>query len=486
MDLAWIDSLPEEARAALRQEIEQTLSQTAIEDYRPYEKQMAFHRLGLMFRERLLRAGNQNGKTFAMGCEAAYHLSGDYPDWWDGRVWDRPIVCWASGETGEATRDNAQRTLVGPVGARGTGTIKAHLLGEPGSAHGTADLLDYIRVKHVSGGWSLLRFKHYAQGRAKWQGPPVDLVWFDEEPPPDIYDEGLARTIATGGMVALTFTPLLGMSDVVRRFLMNPTDDRAEVVMTIYDAEHIPPERKEKIIASFPAHQRDARAMGIPVLGSGQIFPVDEETIKVNPFSIPPHWPLIGGIDFGWDHPTAAALLAWDRDRDCVYVVSTHRVREQTPLTIAPILKQWAGDWLPWAWPPDGLQHDKSSGMQLAKQYKAQGLNMLEEHAQYPPKEEDEEDIEQTRKSRVSVEAGVMDMLDRMQTGRFKVFSNNPDVFEEVRYYHRKDGKIVKERDDLISAIRYAIMSLRYAATKPAKMVHRRKPRRVLDSEMGV
>lgn len=57
-------------------------------------------------------------------------------------------------------------------------------------------------------------------------------------------------------------------------------------------------------------------------------------------------------------------------------------------------------------------------------------------------------------------------MLQRMQTGRFKVFSTCGDWFEEFRLYHRKDGRIVKERDDVISASRYALMMKRFARVK--------------------
>ncbi len=104
--------------------------------------------------------------------------------------------------------------LLGIQREEGTGAIPKRCLGQHGMAMGVANLFDYIKIKHQSGGWSLLRFKYYAQGRRKWQGPPVDFVWFDEEPPEDIYDEGLARTIATGGMAAMSFTPLQGMSTV--------------------------------------------------------------------------------------------------------------------------------------------------------------------------------------------------------------------------------------------------------------------------------
>jgi phage terminase large subunit-like protein len=84
---------------------------------------------------------------------------------------------------------------------------------------GIADALDSILVKHESGGNSTLGFKSYDQGRQKWQGETLDGVWFDEEPPMDIYMEGLTRTNATGGLTMITFTPLLGMSSVVSMFL---------------------------------------------------------------------------------------------------------------------------------------------------------------------------------------------------------------------------------------------------------------------------
>ena len=66
----------------------------------------------------------------------------------------------------------------------------------------------------------------------------------------------------------------------------------------------------------------------------------------------------------------------------------------------------------------------------------------------------------------VSVEAGLMAMLDRMRTGKLKVFKEHLDWWEEFRLYHRKDGKVVKEGDDLLCATRYGLMMLRHASTQ--------------------
>lgn len=433
---------------------------SSLLEYKPYTKQRSFHDAGIKYRERLFRAGNQLGKTLAGGMEVAMHLTGRYPEWWQGKRFDKPVIVWASGVTGESTRDNPQRVLFGRPGQLGTGTVPGRSInGEPVRARGIADLFDFVRVKHdPSGGQSIVYLKSYEKGREKWQGDSVHLVWFDEEPPPDIYSEGLTRTNATGGLVFITATPLLGMSEVVRRFMLEQNDDRIDINMTIEDAEHYTPEERARIIASYPEHERDARARGVPILGSGRIFPVSEDSISCEPFAIPDYWPQIGGIDFGWDHPTAAAHLAWDRDADKVVVTNVYRSRQQTPVIHAASLKPW-GEWLPWAWPHDALQHDKGSGDQLAELYRSQGLDMLPERATFSD-------------GTNGVEAGLMDMLDRMQTNRFKVFRHLVDWFDEFRLYHRDAGKVVKEFDDLMAATRYGIMMLREAKVKPKRQAY--------------
>lgn len=193
-----------------------------LTEYAPYAKQREFHAAGLTHRERLLMAGNQLGKTYCGAAEAAIHLTGQYPDWWEGRRWDRPVRAWAGSKTGEVTRDGVQRYLVGEPKDEskwGMGMIPADSLLDWGRRQGVPDALDNAIVRHASGGTSTLGFKSYDQGRQKWQSETLDFVWFDEEPPMDIYMEGLTRTNATGGMTFITFTPLLGMSDVVSMFL---------------------------------------------------------------------------------------------------------------------------------------------------------------------------------------------------------------------------------------------------------------------------
>lgn len=405
-------------------------------------------------------AGNQLGKTLSAGAECAMHLTGQYPDWWQGYTFNRPISMWASGITGESTRDNPQRILHGALGKDGTGMIPKSSLKEVTNKRGIPNAIDTIIVRHggggdVQAGESLCGFKSNDQGREKWQGPTLDLVWFDEEHDEDVYTEGLTRTNVAMGPILFTFTPLKGMTSVVKRYLIDKVPGTHITNMTIDDVEHYTPEQRIAIINSYPLHEREARAKGIPTMGSGRVFPIEEEYIKIAAFDIPSHWSQLAGIDFGWDHPSAGIRIAWDRDNDIIYVTNCFRARENTPAMFASSVRPW-GDWLKWSWPHDGLQHDKGSGEQLAQQYKQNGLNMLPLRATF----EDGSN---------GLEAGVSEMLDRMQTGRLKVFSHLNDWFEEFRLYHRKNGIIAKVNDDILSATRYAMMMRRFASTRVRK-----------------
>lgn len=423
--------------------------------FEPYEKQAQFFAAGADKRERLLMAANQVGKSEAGAFEAACHLTGQYPKWWRGRRFNRPVRCWFAGETSMAARDIQQKKLCGEPGVEddyGSGLIPRELFADkPSLARGVTDAYDTIQVRHVSGGISVGRFKSYEQGRAKFQGETLDFIHFDEEPPLDIYSEGLTRITATGGMVYMTFTPLKGMSDVVRRFTEEASEQRGIVSMTIEDAKHIPASERARIIAGYPAHEREARAKGVPMLGSGRIFQVTEESIS-EPLvdHVPPHWVKIWGIDFGINHPFAAALILWDRDNDVVHVHHTIRITDGGPLQHAVLLRT-IGALVPIAWPHDGqIRGDRNTGTTMAQLYKHQGLKMLPMHATWPD-------------GGFSTEAGILEMAERMEVGRFKVASHLSEFFEEFRMYHRKDGQIVKERDDILSATRIAIMMKRHA-----------------------
>lgn len=450
--------------------------------FKPYPKQAAFMDLGRTKRERMLMAANQYGKSDAGAFEATCHMTGLYPPWWKGRTWNRPTRGWIAGETSLVVRDVQQRKLCGEPGvdsARGTGMIPKDCLLDVSLARGVTDAFDTIQVRHVSGGVSVARFKSYEQGRTKFQGETLDWGWPDEEPDEEIYAEFLTR-LAEGGVMFMTFTPLKGRSKVVLRFLDEPSPDRAVVNATLDEAEHFSPAEKARRFAGYLVHERDARARGIPILGSGAVYQFSEETIREQGIpltDIPPQWSKLWGIDFGIDHPFGAVLMAWDRDVDCIHILHTVRMADGLPIMHSAAMRAVAAA-VPVAWPHDGHQRDKGSGEELATLYRKQQLSMLADHAAYET-------------GGYSREAAVMEIAERAVTGRFKVASHLSDWFSEFRLYHRKDGMIVKQEDDLMSATEKIIMSKRFArAVQLGSKVAKRRPQLIAqgveDSHWGI
>jgi phage terminase large subunit-like protein len=203
-----------------------------------YAKHLEHFEAGAKFRERLFMAGNRVGKTKAGAYETTAHLTGIYPDWWKGKRFRHPIKAYAAGKTNETTRDIVQKELLGDVtfeGPRksvdGSGMIPTDLIGRGNGQlswkQGVADLLDTVKIKHISGGWSRLGLKSYQQGRGVFEGTAQHLIWFDEEPPIEVYGEALIRTMTTKGIMIVTFTPLAGLTETVISFM--PEDMRPAV-----------------------------------------------------------------------------------------------------------------------------------------------------------------------------------------------------------------------------------------------------------------
>lgn len=431
-------------------------------NFKPYEWQRRFYAAGAKHAQRLMMAANRVGKTFSAAQEFAYHVTGRYPEWWEGRRFASPIKAWALGVTGEQIRDVIQKELLGewdqdadqPSGEGAipySDIIFASLIRSPQ----TKQLVKDIQVRHVSGGISSISLKAYSQGQHVMMGPSIDLIWIDEEPTdPDIYPQCLTRTATgdggKGGIVMMTFTPENGMTLLVAQFMEELKAGQYLQNVTWDDAPHLDEATKAQLLDAFPTHQREMRTKGIPAVGSGLIYTIDDALITCDPFEIPSNWFIINGCDFGWDHPQAHVQLAIDRDADEVYVTKAWRESHRDAAQAWTAVKGWARKF-PVAWPHDGLQHEKGGGEVLKDQYEEAGFNMLHEHATWPD-------------GGNSVETGVWELNNRMKDRTFKVFKTCSEVLEEKRLYHRdKNGKIVKERDDLLSAIRYAYMMRRFA-----------------------
>lgn len=409
---------------------------------------------GSKCRERMLLCGNRGGKTLSSGYEDALHLTGDYPNSWQGFRFDGPINAWAFGVSAPQVRDVLQREILGAsddsLQTFSGGWIHADEIGIIERAQ-LPGAVRQVRVKHKLGGWSTLTFWSYTQimtGQSTLPaaGSSVDLVHGDEQPPDELVGQLVTRTMTgcggLGGLIVWTMTPELGLTDLVAQFMQKPAAHQ-HLTGPIAWAEcpHLSPQLQAEILASLPEHEREMRSKGIPLFGTGRIFREREESMLIEPFdlALKPWMRVIKAMDVGINHPTGAAWLAYDPEVRTTYVVKTYRESDQKAAVHgAAINAMWTH--APTVYPPDADTREKGSAESLLPLY----------NLKRPVKFTNPDDTNY-------IEPGIMAMQEAMSQGRFKIFRGQCDeLIEEMRTYHRdKHGNIVAERDDVISAVRY-------------------------------
>jgi phage terminase large subunit-like protein len=426
-----------------------------------YPKHMKFFEMGLVYSERAAIAANRVGKTEGMGgYELVWHLTGLYPEWWPGKRFDRAVKCWAAGTTNQKTKEILQEKLCGPISDIGTGLIPGDCIVDyKKKASSVPDVIETVYVKHTSGDTSIVVFKSYEQGRTAFEGTEQDVVLLDEEPPEDVYEECLTRTMTTKGIIMLTFTPLQGVSKVVMKFMPGgialdgpvPAVDggapiRYLVSATWDDAPHLDEGQKRKLWAGLEPHLRDARSKGIPSLGSGAIYPILESEITVDDFEIPPFWPRAYGFDVGWNC-TAAVWGAVNPETQVCYLYSCYSQGQNQPVVHVAGIKS-RGSWIPGCSDPGARAGSQRDGEKLLDEYRDLGLNLV---------------IADN-----SVEAGIFDVWILLSTGKLKIFKSLAPWLEEFRIYHRDElGRVVKVNDHLMDATRYWVRTGRRIAQLP-------------------
>lgn len=453
-----------------------------IDFYRPNNKQRTFH--NTMAREKMLRAGNQQGKTHSVGAEMVFHSLALYPEWPDvpysGRRFitppkiERPydFIGWAGCTVAAKTRDGIQAKLLGNFKDKdglGTGLIPLDNIVRLGMARGIDAFVDTISLTRETGGPAIIRQKTYEMGREGWQGEPVDVVWLDEDlgtdvGKQDIYGECLARLTTTDGLIMISMTPVPGATEMRKRFKAK-TPGTIEINMTVDDTlvsngGHIPDERLPELLTQYKESERATRLYGADMQGQGSVFETPIEQVKFirDPASFPSYWRWMWGFDFRHSgsettgHPFAAVLGAYDPDSDTIYIVEAFRMMGLAPMHAQRIKSSpmWNA---PVAWPHDGGRGASIvHGGTIMQVYKKLGLNMRPTHATFAT-------------GGFVFDNGVDEMAARFSSGRLKAANHLSEFFDEYQGYHRKDGLVVKVDDDLLSATRQLVMDIRFAKT---------------------
>ena len=426
----------------------------------------AFFEAGATYSERLFLAGNRVGKTVSGALESSFHATGDYPDWWKGRRFDEPTHGWAIGKTGQTTRDTVQKELMGQLGRLGTGTIPKDRIISVTTKQGIAGGYDIVQVRHRSGGVSTIGFKSYDQDLSAFVGTAKHWVWLDEESPEMIYNECLIRTMTTDGITYVTVTPLHGITNFIVNYCknadfvagakpvtVNVVDDPDEVktfgsateqkpsravIQAGWDhAPWLTEESKERLEANTPPHLRESRRNGTPSIGSGNVYPLALEQIVVDDFDVPETWPRLYALDVGWNR-TAAIWLAINPNTKEMFAYSEHYLgREEPEIHASAILNRGKG--IPGVIDPASRGRSQIDGRKLIQIYRNMGLSLTE--------------------AQNAVEAGIQAVWSALSTGKLKIFKSLVNLQKEYFVYRRDlNGKIIKENDHLMDALRYAVV----------------------------
>ena len=240
------------------------------------------------------------------------------------------------------------------------------------------------------------------------------------------------------------------------------TESRYLVQATWDDVPHLDAKTKKELLEWTPPYMRDARSEGTPSLGRGAVYPIAVRDITTDPFEIPSYWRRCYGLDVGW-RKTAAVWVAQDPSDGTMYAYAEHYMGEQQPIIHAAAIKA-RGAWIPGAVDPASRGRSQADGKNLFMQYASDadsgGLG-LDLHL-----------------ANNNVESGIYTIWQMLSTGRLKIFSVLQNLLAEYRIYHRdKDGRIVKDNDHALDALRYAVMTFdKIAIVKPAGSVPRRLP----------
>ena len=484
-----------------------------------YPAHKEFFDAGSWAKARCVMAANRTSKTTSGSYECSNHLTGRYPAWWEGKRFDGPVRAWCCAKLNDKLRETLQPYLLGDYKqargygshVTGTGLIPLDAIDQTSirPLHGVPGVIAEIKIRHVSGGYSTLGFKSYRQGRAAFEGTAQDFILCDEEPDNDIYSECVIRTTTTKGLIVLTFTPLDGVTDVVKRFmpevvesgilesrpwdpvyegerelegriLEGPSASLAKVLMAMgrggveegprlsygmrltptryvlrigwdMPMPHLTEEMKQAVFHEFPRHEWPARTKGIPILALGRIYPYDIDSgLKVRPFRAP-DWYVRGyAVDPGWNY-TGILWFAANPHTGQIWITDEYLGAVAPVAQHARVVKMRpGGDWLHGLLDPRDYGRDRADGEEILRLYQNEGLRII-------------------RGDTHAVDAGIQTVTEMVAGGQLKFFSHMTHFEREWGLYHRdKWGKPVKEDDHLMDCLRNIACNWRQCAMTEA------------------
>lgn len=458
--------------------------------FEPYEYQLKWFRSGSTCLLRYLSAANQIGKTYGAAHEFAFHATGLYPSWWKGFRCGAGSL-WAVGVSAESTRKVLQKELIGTNDARssvlfGSGSIPRELIVWDSIVR-RGEALVSLRVHHASGGESEIHFYSTTQDEAVFMGQKIVYAWIDEQSEKEIalIAQCTTRTINTGGCIAVTATPEIGVTEFYEQCRDDTSGEIHFQNATWDDAPHITAAVRASLLSRIPYYQRKLRSAGEPIMGVGKIYPFDDDYVTCAPFAIPDHWIVLAGLDFGYtgeSDPSISVSAAYDPDTGKKYIFSEWSSEMDRPdyanshmpdYMARKFIGQAPHDWAASSGKSDSefdcftmpsiaiIAPSDGDGIQPGTQktratiMSEVGANMCAEVWKLHPTQ-----IPDTT-NRVSKIGSIALLAQWFQDGDLKIFSTCIELMREFRQYRWvKDGRRTipsPKNDHFMDAMRYAV-----------------------------
>ena len=412
-----------------------------------HEKQMAFHKC--LNKNRWVFGGNRSGKTQCGAVETVWLALGIHPY----RENKPNIECWVVSLSRQVQRDVAQAKILYYLRPDQIEEIVMSSGRADSPAHG---VIDFIVVKNVFGGTSKIGFKSCDQGREKFQGASLDFVWFDEEPPLDIYEECRMRVLDKGGHIFGTMTPLKGLSWVYNMIYLNEGGD-IEVWhqhMEWADNPFLDSAEVEYMCQTLSEEELQSRRFGKFLSYGGLVYPEFDESVNVvDPFDVPLNWQCKIAIDPGLNNYTSVHWYAVDFD-DNVYVIAEHYEKGRDVAYHADKIREIC-DRLNWYRGYNGMIEaliDSAANQRTLASIKSVSQLFYENG------------IIVNSNVNKDVFSGINRVKSYLRNAEGKarlfIFKNCPNMIREIKgYFWGNDDSPVKKDDHAMDELRYFIMS---------------------------
>ena len=411
-----------------------------------HKKQIAFHKCKK--RNRWVFGGNRSGKTECGAVEVVYLACGNHP-----YKKNKLTSGWVVSLSRQVQRDVAQRKILEYLPASCIEKIVMISGGQDSAENG---IIDFILVRSQIGGISKIGFKSCDQGREKFQGTSLDYVWFDEEPPFDIYLECKMRVLDRCGEIFGTMTPLKGLTWVYNTIYLNEKNDNEIWYETMEWADNpfLSKKEIENMTKSLPAEEIESRRYGKFMQNGGMVYSEFDENVHViEPFDVPVEWQDNISIDPGLHNPLSAHFYAVDYDGN-VYVIAEHYQAEKTVEYHAEKIKEIARK-LNWKTDSKGFLRAiiDSAARQKTLASEKNVVELFYENGIFANPQVDKDMF-----------TGISTVKSYLKTAdgstRLFIFKNCVNLIREIKNYWWGDGDLpIKKDDHALDELRYYLMT---------------------------